>query len=103
MIIMLDKLMKMPRLYVYLITIYVFFLLIDIFYFFIPAFGYGLYAEPLLAFFTFYSLLPLVIFAFELDGKIDDEHYAFVRNVNYLLVIFFVLVTMTMIVPSLVI
>ena len=103
MIIMLDKLMNMPRHYIYLMTVYIFFLLVNIVYLYIPAFGYGLYAEPLLAFFTVYSFLPLAIFFFELDGKIDDEHFTFVRNVNHLFIIFFLLITTIFILPILVI
>lgn len=99
---MLEKLMAMPRLYFYLITIYLFFLAADIIYLFLPGLGYGLYADPLLVVFTVYSFIPLVVFALELDGKIDDEHYSFVRNVNYLLIIFFVLVTTLLVVPAIV-
>lgn len=96
---MLETLAKMPRQYIWLLTTYFFFLIVDIAYFFIPGIGFGLYADPYMILFTLYSLVPSAILFLELGGGIDDEHYGFVRNVNYLLMIFFIMVSAIFIVP----
>lgn len=97
-----EKLLGMPRMYLYIFTAYFVFLLVDIFYFFMPSASYGLYADMYVFGFTLYSFVPLAIFAAELAGKIGDEHFGFVRDVNYLLMIFFILVTAVLIAPILV-
>lgn len=96
-----EKLMKMPRIYLYLMAIYAALLLINIIYFYIPSLVFGLYQDAALLGFTLYSFVPLLIFAAELEGRIDDEHFTFVRNLNYLLIIFFLLITTILILPVL--
>jgi len=100
---MLEKIADMPRQYIYLFTIYILFLLVMIAYFFLPSLSFGLYNDLYILGFTVYSFIPLVIFLLELEGKIGDEHYRYVRDVNYLLIIFFLLITTIFVVPILVI
>lgn len=99
----LEKLEKMPRHYLYLFSVYIAFLIINIIYFYLPSIGYGLYEDLYLIGFALFSFIPLVVFLLELEGKIGEDHYRYVRDVNYLLIIFFLLITTIFIVPVLVI
>ena len=99
----LEKLEKMPRHYLYLFSVYIAFLVVDIIYFYLPSIGFGLYEDLYLLAFTLFSFVPLAIFLLELEGKIGDEHYRYVRDVNYLLIIFFLLITTIFILSVLVI
>ncbi len=98
-----EKLANMPRVYLYLISVYFFFLIVNIAYFYLPSLTEGFYEDLYFLGFTLFSFIPAVIFLLELEGKIGEEHFGYVRDVNYLLIISFLLVTTIFIVPILVI